>query len=487
MLSFNESISPIRIIFITSVIILAALSVFSYKKNMDLVTKANLVNHTNVVKFELQNAVGILKDAETGARGFYLTGINEYLDPYYASQTTLPATLSILDSLLADNPVQVKNMQRLRILSDEKKGFLGKMLELPSGKKDETLLAASRVEIEEIDAHIRSMMREEERLLTERTSTLNDAVSFAPMMNVLLAGFAILLLIFSYFKILRELEKSNSLQNELKASNEVLARSNSELAQFAYVASHDLQEPLRKIQTFISRINDTEPGISAKGRDYFARVNNAAQRMQQLIRDILSYSRVDSPDKKLELTDLNTALNAAKEQLEEYINERNATINSTSLPSVKVVRYQFEQLFLNLISNALKFAKADTPSVINISARIVKGSSVDHPAANKEINYHCISVADNGIGFDQQYGERIFKIFHRLNTKEEFSGNGIGLSIVKKIMETHRGFITATGSFRPRRRFFRLSPCLILFLKHKIYCAEQANKAQQVFPLQRFF
>jgi signal transduction histidine kinase len=446
LLSFNQSISPIRIIFITSVIILAALSVFSYKKNLDLVTKANLVNHTNVVKFELQNAVSILKDAETGARGYYLTGTKEYLGPYFTSQTELPATLKTLDSLLADNPIQIKNMQRLRILSDEKNGFLKKMLALPAfGKKDTDLLATGRVEIEEIGAHIKRMLREEESLLTKRTATLNEAVSFAPMMNVLLAGFAILLLIFSYFKILRELEKSNSLQEELKASNEVLEKSNNELAQFAYVASHDLQEPLRKIQTFISRIQVTEPGISAKGKDYFARINNSAKRMQQLIRDILSYSRVDSADKKFERTDLNSVVNAAKEQLEEFIKEQHATINSSSLPSVNVVRYQFEQLFLNLISNALKFARPDTPGIINISATIIKGTLVDHPAANKEISYHCISVADNGIGFEQQYGERIFKIFHRLNTKEDYSGNGIGLSIVKKIMETHRGFITATG------------------------------------------
>jgi light-regulated signal transduction histidine kinase (bacteriophytochrome) len=265
------------------------------------------------------------------------------------------------------------------------------------------------------------------------------------MMNVILAGFAILLLIFSYFKILRELEKSNAFQEALRASNTVLEKSNNELAQFAYIASHDLQEPLRKIQTFISRIQDTEPGISPKGKDYFSRIDSSAKRMQQLIRDILSYSRVDSPDKKREYTDLNTVLAAAKEQLEELIKERHAVINASKLPALNVVRYQFEQLFLNLIGNALKFAKPGVSSVINISSRTVKGIQVGHPGAHSEENYYCITVADNGIGFDQQYGERIFKIFHRLNTKEEFSGNGIGLSIVKKIVEAHRGFIKADG------------------------------------------
>ena len=446
MLTLKQSISPIRIIFLTAIVVLAALSVYSYKNNLDLIHKAGLVNHTNVVRFELQETVSSIKDAETGARAFFLTGLQPYLLPYNAAVKSVPGALSTLDSLLADNPRQLKNMQRLRKLSDEKFTFLKTIINTAYHRdSSHEMLIESNEEMNEINAHVTAMIREEDRLLLLRTQTLNEAVSFAPSVNVIIAGFAILLLVFSYFKITRELEKSNELQGELQASNIVLEKSNAELAQFAYVASHDLQEPLRKIQTFISRIHDTEQNLSEKGKDYFSRVDKSARRMQQLIRDILSYSRVDDRDNRPERTDLNLVLAAAKEQLDQFIKEKNGVINAGKLPVVNAVRYQFEQLFVNLLSNALKFAQPNISSVITISDKIIKGTEVDHPSANKAMSYHCISVADNGIGFEQQYGERIFKIFHRLNTKEAYEGNGIGLSIVKKIAEANGGFVSAEG------------------------------------------
>ncbi len=423
---------------------LAALSVYSYKKNLELVNKSSAVNHTNVVKFELENALSNLKDAETGTRGYLLSGDSMFLAPYYTSLTELPVSIRALDSLTTDNPKQIENLKKFKRLIAAKIDFISNVVLSKTGITHDKLVR-SKEEMDEIRLHVALMKHEEERQLRSRTQSLNEAVSFAPTMNMMLAGFAILLLIFSYFKILWELEKSGSLQNELLASNIVLEKSNNELAQFAYVASHDLQEPLRKIQTFISRITETEHHISEKGIDYFRRVELSAKKMQQLILDILLYSRVDNARNKFEPTDLNGVLSSAREQLEEFIKERQAVIISEKLPHVNVVKYQFEQLFVNLISNALKFARPDVPCVIRITSEIIKGTSLPEPGADKNINYHCIKLSDNGIGFEPQYRERIFRIFNRLNTKEAYDGNGIGLSIVKKIMEGHHGLITALG------------------------------------------
>jgi PAS domain S-box-containing protein len=234
--------------------------------------------------------------------------------------------------------------------------------------------------------------------------------------------------------------------HQLEESNDELSKLNNELAQFAYVASHDLQEPLRKIQTFSARIQEIEKdNLSDKGRDYFARLQNASKRMQQLILDLLAYSRANTAERHFEKVDLNLILDNSEEQVKETILQKNAVIASGPLPTLSIVRYQFEQLFTNLLSNALKFSKADTTPHINIRSEIVSGSTIDESGIDKALSYHHISFADNGIGFDPEYSEAIFQVFKRLHGKDEYPGTGIGLAIVKKIVENHAGIITATG------------------------------------------
>lgn len=234
--------------------------------------------------------------------------------------------------------------------------------------------------------------------------------------------------------------------HELQLMNQDLLRSNAELAQFAYVASHDLQEPLRKIQTFISRILDMENDkLSDKGRDYFQRVQQSSERMEQLIKDLLTFSRTNTTEKVLETADLNDVLHTVEEQLQELLQQQHAVIRSEVLPVMPVIRFQMEQLFTNLITNAVKFAKPDTPAQINISSAIVAGAAIPHFTAAPLSKYYHICVSDNGIGFDQQFSERIFQVFQRLHSKFIYEGTGIGLAICKKIVENHHGFIYANS------------------------------------------
>ncbi len=232
----------------------------------------------------------------------------------------------------------------------------------------------------------------------------------------------------------------------LSTTNENLLKSNAELAQFAYVASHDLQEPLRKIQTFVSRIMELDyANLSTRGKDYFDRINRSSNRTQQLIQDLLTFSRASAFEQDLEPTDLNILLNKVKEDLLESGDQKPVNISSSVLPTLPVIGFQFEQLFTNLLSNAIKFSKNDEPATINIKSSIVQGANIDLEHVFPERQYHRLSLSDNGIGFDPQFTDRIFLVFQRLHPKESYEGTGIGLAICKKIVENHQGFITANG------------------------------------------
>ena len=235
-------------------------------------------------------------------------------------------------------------------------------------------------------------------------------------------------------------------QKDLEAKNIELLQSNAELNSFTYVASHDLQEPLRKIQTFSNRILDKESqNFSVATRDYFQRIMSASERMQNLITALLNYSRAGNDDVSFIPTDLNLVIQEVKNNLSELIEENNAVIETATLPTLNIVPLQFSQLFSNLIINAIKYRKKEADPVINITAQIIPASEMQTQASLVSDKYCQIKISDNGIGFDQQYATLIFDLFQRLHGKNEYTGTGIGLAICKKIVQNHRGFIEAVG------------------------------------------
>lgn len=230
----------------------------------------------------------------------------------------------------------------------------------------------------------------------------------------------------------------------LEIKNRELAAMNQELASFAYVSSHDLQEPLRKIQTFATRIAETEEKtLSDKAKDYFSRMQSAASRMQKLIEDLLAYSRTNTTEKKFEPTNLNEVINEVKIDLKETIDSKKAKIVIPEpLPTVNAIRFQITQLFTNIFSNALKFSKPDVSPEITITTELVEGHTFGQVAKADKI-FHKISVSDNGIGFEPEHKYKIFEVFQRLHGRSEYSGTGIGLAICKKIVDNHEGAISA--------------------------------------------
>ncbi len=244
----------------------------------------------------------------------------------------------------------------------------------------------------------------------------------------------------------QDITERKKIEERLRIQNEQLDQANKELESFAYVSSHDLQEPLRKIQTFVSLIEETEAGnLSDYGLDKFRKIQASASRMQTLIKDLLAFSSTASSERKFEAVDLMDLIEEVKDDLSLEISQKNAKIEIGEACTAKLIPFQFRQLMSNLIGNALKFSKSDVAPSIKINCVIDKGKKFDFKKLSPELAYCHITVEDNGIGFSQDQNERIFDVFQRLHGRDQYTGTGIGLAIVKKIVENHDGFISAQG------------------------------------------
>ena len=405
--------------------------------------------------------------AESGQRGYLLTGEDDYLIPYYDALGQLTSQAKIVKGLRSEIDGQPESVAKLLLLVDEKVHILTRTAELALADKERKAHYL-------LETHEGRNLYREIRILTDKIQSAESAFELAQFRKLgqikqeAKITFAITaitsgLLIFGMFVLIRiNLRESAKYRLELEHQNETLAskvtertqeltlysdelsRSNRELEEFAFVASHDLQEPLRKIQAFSDRLESMfKDELGEKGIDYIARMKNAAQRMSNLINDLLEFSRVTTRGKDFVDTDLKQVLDEIVSDLEIAIKESNAQVSISNMPVIQADPSQMHQLFLNLLSNAVKFRRKDVAPIITVNYEHVHEFSDDH---NTELDWQVITVKDNGIGFSQEYTDKIFVPFQRLHGRSQYKGTGIGLSVCRRIVERHGGTITAKSA-----------------------------------------
>jgi len=454
---FNQ----VNFFFLVSALVLTALSIVSYQRFKKQSSSADLVSHTYLVKLKLEQSFGALIDAEAGQRGFLVSGDSIFFKQYLQSKKAIAGYIHTLDSLVSDNPAQEHSLQKFKELVRLRINWIYSINNPHRINADQftAYFIQSKQISEQVKNHISEMEKEEDRLLNIRINEKIREEKTASTFILLFSLFSLAFLVFSFFRLRKERgllsrseynaelleQKVNERTAEISAMNKKLNQQNIELAQkneelssFTYIASHDLKEPLRKIETFTGRITETED-LSEKGKIFFERIIASIKRMQSLIDSVFSYAQAQSGI-EFQLTDLTETLKHSIDTLQESITEKQATIEYGGLPSLHVIPEQMEQLFTNLLSNSLKYAKSNINPHIKITAEKINGQPRDTDASCWKITF-----ADNGIGFDEMHKDKIFQIFQRLHPTHNYSGTGIGLAICKKITENHNGSITASS------------------------------------------
>lgn len=422
--------------------------------------------------------------AESGQRGYLLTRDESYLEDY---NTTLLRIESLFDEVeisaqVSDLPDQDAKIKKLISLSRKKINEMVATVNLAKGgdfasaielvTSDRGLLLYDRFEsiFTEIDNSERTVQGEH---LANLMKLRRDSVNTLIISGVTTAFLVIAIFVLLKMNMRENLRHQRTLENineeleykisqrtqELQVYSDELARSNRELEDFAFVASHDLQEPLRKIRAFGNRIDDGYSDvIDERGRDFLKRMLNAAERMSMLISDLLAFSRVSTRGKDFTEVDLNDVVAAVLEDLEIAIEEADAKVEVGKLPVIKADKSQVEQLILNLISNAIKFRKPDINPLISISSREPEESELKGLHLINQFDWATITIEDNGIGFDQSFAEKIFAPFQRLHGRSSYKGTGIGLAVCRRIVERHNGQIKAVSEPDKGAKFYIIIP-----------------------------
>ncbi len=415
-------------------------------------------------------------ERETNLRGFVITGDEKFLTNYRQSLIDAKMLLDNLRDLTHNNPTQQKNLNELELLINERVMVFEQSIDYYQengsleGFVSQLRVGNALTSYRSIKQVVTSINDEENRLFVEKNTSLLNNINALPFIVGLISLFSIsvglitLFSIFHYNKIQKlAAKKIKNYQDQLREQLYLLNDSNKELEQFAYVASHDLQEPLRKVTAFSDLLIDQyAEKLDEEGELYLNRITAAANRMRRLIIDLLEYSRAGRiSDEETKEIDLHNVIESVLDDLEITMKEKNARIEVKNLPTVIGKETEFRMVFQNLISNALKFSKPDEDPKIEINCSLAEMKDVQkHSQLDMNTNYHKITIQDNGIGFEKDYSEKIFAIFQRLHGREAFDGTGIGLSISKKIIEKFEGVIYASSEPGKGSIFTLLLPIL---------------------------
>jgi signal transduction histidine kinase len=525
-------------IYMATTLLLVVLSIYTFSQIRNLIDSSGLVNHSHLVEQSLQKISSALLEAETNKQRFLVTKDSLFFQKKDEALGTLSTERIMLDNLVKADMEQIYNVKQLQIVINEK---ITSINTIPDERKplpiSPSYQADIRNESKTMDAvkyQVEAMTLVETSLLKFRLEEYAGHSFLTPLLVILLFLSALMILLFSYWRLNTELHQTKILHDELILQNEEkekwgvalllankelryqsserekraeelavaneelhyqssekgkraeeLATANKELQHqsvekekrtvellivnrdlqlFTQISSHDLQEPLRKLQMAASRINGNDyDNLSEKGKGFFNSMREAASAMQTLIDDLITYSETNNEERTFVTIDLGATVEEVKVGLQERMNDKHAVIEVLGSCKVAVIPFQFRQLLHNILGNALKFSQPQIPPHIVITGTEIKGTDIQKLLHSDsigktelllpEVLYCHIRIADNGIGFEPEFSEKKFEVFQRLHTKDQYKGTGIGLAIVKKIVENHNGIITASSTLNEGATF----------------------------------
>ncbi len=444
---FRDSHTLLRLLFLVPIFLILALSIGFNRVNRHLVFYAAQVDNSQDVLSALSDISMVLHEINFNivAHNAYRNKANKELALENASK--IPHLLRELDSLVSGNSGQAGLASGIRrqiyglYQFDPTDGIPDMSFFTQQGK----LPVPNTVEMREVYQLIDDMKAKAGALMEKRLESRKNYQEQLFKYNWLLTLASVIFMAGIFYLLDKKLVENRKYRADLENKIENLNRSNSELEQFAYSASHDLQEPLRKIKSFSDRLAQKHaPELNTESRLLLDKIGSSAARMQRLIHDLLAFSQLMRAPNTKEAVSLNKVLREVRSNLSLVILEKNAVITSDDLPVVNAYPSQMIQLFQNLIENSLKYSKPDLPPAIGISYALMKGSEIGNcMPAHKNLDFHAITITDNGIGFAEEFADKVFALFQRLHGREDYEGTGIGLAICKRVVTNHNGYITA--------------------------------------------
>lgn len=441
----------ITILFSISFFVMAGLSLFSVNKFTSLINYSYWVDHSNKVIQQLYKVEGVTKDLDRAERGYMLTRDTMYQRLLNNSIRRINPLLDSLKYLTKDNESEQNNVILVKSALAMRLNSIRENLSFLDTSK--TVIVSlyyhqGREAMKECTAALRVMYNAESVLLAQRVENkmFYQRITSSTLKYILF--FFCIITIILFILMIRELKRRVVFQDELNNKVADLERSHSELEQIAYAASHDLQEPLRKIQVFINRLLYLKKEqMDEESRDTLGRITSSAVRMQELIEDLVNLTSLTQQQTEKEEVDLNKILKHSLNELSEKAEQKNAIINQEVLPSISGYASQLQILFKALLDNSLKFTRDGVQPIISVRSDLVSGEELtDINPKYVQQKFHRITVSDNGIGFDNKFTHKMFQIFQRLhNQHSEFHGKGIGLALSQRIMANHNGHILAYG------------------------------------------
>lgn len=465
-----------RIIFSTGIVLLVSLcGLFLYETYQQNVS-TTVVDHSALINQRLEKIYVSITERESALRAYLLSRNNDdvKLGEY---NSDIDRLFREIDSLKT-SPEMSGRLEVLRKLSEESRRVRDSVVSQASSGQAlpptfiVEVLERGSMRLATIRKHIDEMqevgaVESRTRGIEAKTHTI-----LATLVGVAASIFSVVVFVLAFYFIDQELKRSQEYVNETKTLNEKIAQINKELQEannnliklnneletknfqlekyareissFTHITSHDMQEPLRKIEFFISVILEKEEqNLSDEGRRILGKITQSVLRMRKLFLSMLEFSLTNTADNNVEEFELNDVLATTLDTLKIYIKDSNANIESDPLPRVKGVRYQFVQLFENIISNAIKFRRKDVIPELQISCEVVTTTNDQRVGLRPNTSYYRIDFTDNGTGFDPIYSEKIFDIFQRLVPRGDAFGVGIGLTISRKIAENHKGILVA--------------------------------------------